>query len=404
MTRKLNEKISNFEAKFVDLNEFIEKKDSLHAELKEAQDRLIKEQKEHTVIVNDLERKAVQEKERLRKEMLAKIKEAKNQFMKMTGNRLEVTTKRTIMENEQMNSELAFQSREAEKLLHKNEQLTLENKTMKRDLELYRQMEKELAKRNNAYLKTIRTLLSKLKALDATKKDILETGKRKEADILDLYQSQIANISMNLDESTIELDELRSKYSETSEKLKQITSMHDEVMRFMIQARAPVQGSALPTDLKTCLAAFVSYALHAQAWLFTLAQCSAWRTSRCNCPNHAQRPTDSSKSLCPSSRRRSPALGSAHRSRVQRGSMSLGRLSARRSSSISSPSCVRWRSRRRRRHDRRPTTARRRCLRYSPRGTHRIALHCTALWHTGVAGGWILHVGSGPHCARAREG
>ncbi len=87
MTRKLNEKISNFEAKFVDLNEFIEKKDSLHAELKEAQDRLIKEQKEHTVIVNDLERKAVQEKERLRKEMLAKIKEAKNQFMKMTGNR-----------------------------------------------------------------------------------------------------------------------------------------------------------------------------------------------------------------------------------------------------------------------------------------------------------------------------
>ena len=248
MTRKLNEKISNFEAKFVDLNEFIEKKDSLHAELKEAQDRLIKEQKEHTVIVNDLERKAVQEKERLRKEMLAKIKEAKNQFMKMTGNRLEVTTKRTIMENEQMNSELAFQSREAEKLLHKNEQLTLENKTMKRDLELYRQMEKELAKRNNAYLKTIRTLLSKLKALDATKKDILETGKRKEADILDLYQSQIANISMNLDESTMELDELRSKYSETSEKLKQITSMHDEVMRFMIQARAPVHGSALQTD------------------------------------------------------------------------------------------------------------------------------------------------------------
>ncbi len=136
-----------------------------------------------------------------------------------------------------LSSELAFQSREAEKLLHKNEQLTLENKTMKRDLELYRQMEKELAKRNNAYLKTIRTLLSKLKALDATKKDILETGKRKEADILDLYQSQIANISMNLDESTMELDELRTKYADSSEKLKQITSMHDEVMRFMIQAR-----------------------------------------------------------------------------------------------------------------------------------------------------------------------
>ena len=368
MTRKLNEKISNFEAKFVDLNEFIEKKDSLHAELKEAQDRLIKEQKEHTVIVNDLERKAVQEKERLRKEMLAKIKEAKNQFMKMTGNRHVAqyscmllvllydgdgqqagsddqaddhgeranelgarvsgvfTRARRAHAVHVLSSELAFQSREAEKLLHKNEQLTLENKTMKRDLELYRQMEKELAKRNNAYLKTIRTLLSKLKALDATKKDILETGKRKEADILDLYQSQIANISMNLDESTMELDELRTKYADSSEKLKQITSMHDEVMRFMIQARFRAAQMLLRADVNVarhwtdrthqqchslcCLRYFLRdcSAVHAvrrgresvRTSMHDMLQrratpynraCSASRTRRSRCPSRAPMPT-----------------------------------------------------------------------------------------------------------------
>ena len=396
MTRKLNEKISNFEAKFVDLNEFIEKKDSLHAELKEAQDRLIKEQKEHTVIVNDLERKAVQEKERLRKEMLAKIKEAKNQFMKMTGNRLEVTTKRTIMENEQMNSELAFQSREAEKLLHKNEQLTLENKTMKRDLELYRQMEKELAKRNNAYLKTIRTLLSKLKALDATKKDILETGKRKEADILDLYQSQIANISMNLDESTIELDELRSKYSETSEKLKQITSMHDEVMRFMIQARAPVQGSALPTDLKTCRCSFCflcfacsSMVVHTcamQCLEDVKVQLSKPRTEADRLieelvPELSTPLTGLGLRTSQQGAARLDELGPAEREKILQ--YLISKLRALAVASSSPP---------RQAADNRTTSL-------PPIFAERHALHCMALWHTGVAGGWSLHVRSGPHCA-----
>lgn len=48
----------------------------------------------------------------------------------------------------------------------------------------------------------------------------------------------------------MELDELRTKYADSSEKLKQITSMHDEVMRFMIQCLedAKVQMSKPRTD------------------------------------------------------------------------------------------------------------------------------------------------------------
>lgn len=40
--------------------------------------------------------------------------------MKLTDNQLEMTTKRTIMENEQMSIELSYQSRQTEKLLNKN--------------------------------------------------------------------------------------------------------------------------------------------------------------------------------------------------------------------------------------------------------------------------------------------
>ncbi len=41
-------------------------------------------------------------------------------MMKLTDNQLEMTTKRTIMENEQMSVELSYQSRQTEKLLNKN--------------------------------------------------------------------------------------------------------------------------------------------------------------------------------------------------------------------------------------------------------------------------------------------
>ena len=52
--------------------------------------------------------------------MAGRIKETKLQMMKLTDNQLEMTTKRTIMENEQMSIELSYQSRQTEKLLNKN--------------------------------------------------------------------------------------------------------------------------------------------------------------------------------------------------------------------------------------------------------------------------------------------
>ena len=56
-----------------------------------------------------------------------KIKETKRTMEKLTDNQLETTTKRTIMENEQMASELAYQSRQTENLLAKNKKLLEDN-------------------------------------------------------------------------------------------------------------------------------------------------------------------------------------------------------------------------------------------------------------------------------------
>lgn len=61
--------------------------------------------------------------------------------MKLTDEQLEATTKKTIAENEQMASELTFQNRDTERLLHKNSLLVEENRLAKRELELRKQVD-----------------------------------------------------------------------------------------------------------------------------------------------------------------------------------------------------------------------------------------------------------------------
>lgn len=56
----------------------------------------------------------------------------------MTEDQLHMTTKRTILENEQMSSELQYQSKQTEQLLQRNTDLTEQNNTMKQEIAVRR--------------------------------------------------------------------------------------------------------------------------------------------------------------------------------------------------------------------------------------------------------------------------
>lgn len=110
--------------------------------------------------IADMARQSVQEKERLKREMLIKVKETKQvcgargwngivrarsdahaplqNLLSMTEDQLHMTTKRTILENEQMSSELQYQSKQTEQLLQRNKDLTEQNSAMKQEVEVRR--------------------------------------------------------------------------------------------------------------------------------------------------------------------------------------------------------------------------------------------------------------------------
>uniref|UniRef100_A0A7S3G3T4 Cilia- and flagella-associated protein 157 n=1 Tax=Palpitomonas bilix TaxID=652834 RepID=A0A7S3G3T4_9EUKA len=235
-TDKLSKKITKYETELLDLHEFIDKKNDLEKELKHTKDELEKERRDHRNIVAELERKAVQEQDRLQKLMLQKIKETKSQFMKLTDSQLETTTKRTIIENEKMSTELAYQSRETEKLILVNEKVSTENRALKREIELFKQTEKELAKRNHSYLRTIRTLLTKLKAAGAERPeaDIPEIDEDPNSEVLELYRTKVTTLESTLKATEEELVAAEQQRDEASKELKMVLDLHDEVSRFVL--------------------------------------------------------------------------------------------------------------------------------------------------------------------------
>lgn len=94
-----------------------------------------------------------------KKTMHKRIQDTKQFMMKLTDNQLEMTTKRTIMENEQMGAEMAYQSRQSTALLGQNRVLDARLVELKQALALSRETEDELAKRNTIYQSTIKQLV-----------------------------------------------------------------------------------------------------------------------------------------------------------------------------------------------------------------------------------------------------
>lgn len=141
-----------------EVNEFKLNKDRLEEELSSLK-RDIQEQREaHTRDVSAFDRKKAIEIDQLKKDMQKNIKETREYLKARTKDQLDSTTKRTIMENEQMATELHFQSKETERLLDRNQQLMDENAQLRRNLQIHKDLENELARRTHVYQKLIKKM------------------------------------------------------------------------------------------------------------------------------------------------------------------------------------------------------------------------------------------------------
>jgi len=111
------------------------------------EEELKKERQDRIMESNDKDREQAQEIDKLRKEQLFQLKKTKAKLLALNDEQLQTTTKLTILQNQQLTTELEHQSKQTEQLIYKNNKMKTKIETLKRDVEIHKEVEKELAKR-----------------------------------------------------------------------------------------------------------------------------------------------------------------------------------------------------------------------------------------------------------------
>jgi len=238
---ELHNKINEYKAELDDLHEFTKHKNDLEQKLRAVEDELQQEHDRHLISLTDLERKHTQDREKIKREYHDRLESDKNDLIKMTNNQLEFTTRRTIMENEMMTAELGYQNKQTEKLVKVNEELDRQNLEMKRDMELSRQAEAELVRKNYQFQKTIKMMQMKLKAQEMDNQDaktLEEANNRLVGDVSDKQASVLEEKLHALRHKYVmidkECDSLRKQLDEARAETKRMQMLKDEARDFLL--------------------------------------------------------------------------------------------------------------------------------------------------------------------------
>ncbi|XP_065917103.1 cilia- and flagella-associated protein 157-like [Dysidea avara] len=136
-------------------------KDDMERKLASLEKQIEAQKKHHEETIYSLEKKAVLDKDRLKKEMVSKVNLVSAEFRKVSDKQMAETTKRTIRENVAINQQLQKMSEDTTVLLQENNALKKKEKDLKREIEILQATEKELAVKNASSQKVTKMLVDK---------------------------------------------------------------------------------------------------------------------------------------------------------------------------------------------------------------------------------------------------
>ena len=100
---------------------------------------------------------------KLERDFAEKVRATNEELMRLTDDQLEVTTKRTILENEELSMELASSSKRAEKALARSDEQRRASGETLVDLELANEMNARAARRGEKLRAEVESLIAELK-------------------------------------------------------------------------------------------------------------------------------------------------------------------------------------------------------------------------------------------------
>ncbi|KAI8917144.1 hypothetical protein DFJ77DRAFT_335308 [Powellomyces hirtus] len=155
-----------YKTQLSDLHTFAARKDELEQQLKYLKGQLEAKERQFKETIHNIERKVLQDKNMLKREMLQKVNEAVTNFQRVADQQMAETTKRAIRENMMITSQLKKMSGKTMELIGENDSLKEKVARLRTNNSLLTESEQELAKKNQTHQRVIKMLVEKLKESD----------------------------------------------------------------------------------------------------------------------------------------------------------------------------------------------------------------------------------------------
>lgn len=241
---RTSEEIESLRHELRQLHVFSQQKLQIETQMEELEATLVRTTKQFEEEKLELERKSIFEKDRVKKEMLLRMKETKEELLQRTDDQLNTTTKRTMMENDHFMEELSFQSKETEKLLTRYHVLEDEAKLLRVKTKMLEENEAVMAKKNYYYQKILNKLQKK------EEKAALDTLVKDEEALLQLQQAvggggledkksaseEIRILKVHVDELETTLKNAHDWIHMFQQEKQYMVAQQDEVIQFLCRA------------------------------------------------------------------------------------------------------------------------------------------------------------------------
>ncbi|KAJ3389949.1 hypothetical protein HDU92_000759 [Lobulomyces angularis] len=167
---------AKYKADLDQLSEFRGRKEDMEFQIRYMRQQLDLKEKEYKEVIHSMERKVLQDKNLMKKEMLQKVNEAVANFRRVADQQMAETTKRAIRENMAITAQLKKMSAKTMELIAENESLMVRVAKLKSKNSLLVDSEKDLARKNQANQRVIKMLVEKLKESDKMLEVAYDTG------------------------------------------------------------------------------------------------------------------------------------------------------------------------------------------------------------------------------------
>jgi hypothetical protein len=205
---------SALKSKLSELNEFIIEKNQTEAKIRKLEQTIEEQNVKMKRDLENVEMEKIKATEKLRRDMLYKLKETKQNLLALNDEQLHTTTRLTVLENHRLTTELEYQSKQTEKLMLRNSKLEEQVVTLKRDIEIHKQVESELAKRSHFCQKLIKRLNGKVKLLEEEASVKLSHSVIEEIEPKQRYNEDLVHyLEQKLEETLTGQTQLQTEYT-----------------------------------------------------------------------------------------------------------------------------------------------------------------------------------------------